>query len=43
MGIPVVALAGDSFMGGLAAGLMTKVGCDAFVAPTVERYIEAAV
>jgi predicted O-linked N-acetylglucosamine transferase (SPINDLY family) len=43
MGVPVVALAGDRFMGRWAASMLTKVGLHESIAATPETYVEIAV
>jgi protein O-GlcNAc transferase len=43
MGVPVVTLAGQRFIGRMGAAILGRVGLDDLVTPDVERYIAAAV
>jgi len=42
MGVPVLAIAGETFMGRLTAALMGQLGLDCWVASDTDAYIEAA-
>lgn len=43
MGVPVVTLAGDSYVGRMSASLLTQVGLSELIAQTEDEYVDCAV
>ena len=43
MGVPVISLQGEAHVGRVGASLLTRVGMDAFIAGSVDEYIQKAV
>ena len=43
MGVPIVTLAGDTFIGRMTASALSKVGLDDLIATSPEQYVEIAV
>jgi predicted O-linked N-acetylglucosamine transferase (SPINDLY family) len=43
MGVPVLTLAGDRFIGRMSVAILRAAGLDAFIAETREEYVDKAV